>query len=150
MIRYTYYSPIGNLLIESDGRGITSLILSDEKVSEKDKYIEEAIRWLDMYFNGIIPDFIPHLSLITTEFRKKVYEIMIRIPYGNTMTYKDIAKTISPRMSAQAIGQACKNNPIILIIPCHRVVGMNDIGGFAYGTKIKKILLKHESIINKI
>ena len=71
---------------------------------------------------------------------------MMDIPFGKVKSYKEIAKEISPKMSAQAVGQACKKNPVILIITCHRVIASDGIGGFAYGSCMKNKLLNHEGI----
>ena len=146
MSRYSYNSPIGNLLIISDQKGIESLSISDVKAEERDSFIDEAVKWLDLYFKGIEPDFKPMLSINVSEFKRRVYEIMMDIPFGKVKSYKEIAKEISPKMSAQAVGQACKKNPVILIIPCHRVIASDGIGGFAYGSCMKNKLLNHEGI----
>ena len=146
MSRYSYNSPIGNLLIISDQKGIESLSISDVKAEERDSFIDETVKWLDLYFKGIEPDFKPMLSINVSEFKRRVYEIMMDIPFGKVKSYKEIAKEISPKMSAQAVGQACKKNPVILIIPCHRVIASDVIGGFAYGSCMKNKLLNHEGI----
>ena len=146
MSRYSYNSPIGNLLIISDQKGIESLSISDVKAEERDSFIDETVKWLDLYFKGIEPDFKPMLSINVSEFKRRVYEIMMDIPFGKVKSYKEIAKEISPKMSAQAVGQACKKNPVILNIPCHRVIASDGIGGFAYGSCMKNKLLNHEGI----
>lgn len=146
MSRYSYNSPIGNLLIISDQKGIESLSISDVKAEERDSFIDETVKWLDLYFKGIEPDFKPMLSINVSEFKRRVYEIMMDIPFGKVKSYKEIAKEISPKMSAQAVGQACKKNPVILIIPCHRVIASDGIGSFAYGSCMKNKLLNHEGI----
>ena len=146
MSRYSYNSPIGNLLIISDQKGIESLSISDVKAEERDSFIDETVKWLDLYFKGIEPDFKPMLSINVSEFKRRVYEIMMDIPFGKVKSYKEIAKEISPKMSAQAVGQACKKNPVILSIPCHRVIASDGIGGFAYGSCMKNKLLNHEGI----
>lgn len=146
MSRYSYNSPIGNLLIISDQKGIESLSISDVKAEERDSFIDETVKWLDLYFKGIEPDFKPMLSINVSEFKRRVYEIMMDIPFGKVKSYKEIAKEITPKMSAQAVGQACKKNPVILIIPCHRVIASDGIGGFAYGSCMKNKLLNHEGI----
>ena len=146
MSRYSYNSPIGNLLIISDQKGIESLSISDVKAEERDSFIDETVKWLDLYFKGIEPDFKPMLSINVSKFKRRVYEIMMDIPFGKVKSYKEIAKEISPKMSAQAVGQACKKNPVILIIPCHRVIASDGIGGFAYGSCMKNKLLNHEGI----
>ena len=133
-------------MIISDQKGIESLSISDVKAEERDSFIDETVKWLDLYFKGIEPDFKPMLSINVSEFKRRVYEIMMDIPFGKVKSYKEIAKEISPKMSAQAVGQACKKNPVILIIPCHRVIASDGIGGFAYGSCMKNKLLNHEGI----
>ena len=107
-------------------------------------------RWLDIYFQGEAPDFTPPLRLAGTPFRKVVWEILLTIPYGQTMTYGEIASKIAEqkgieRMSAQAVGNAVGHNPIGIIVPCHRVVGSDGkLTGYAGGMERKKALLALE------
>lgn len=107
-------------------------------------------RWLDLYFQGKIPDFMPALRLEGTPFRKAVWEILLSIPYGQTMTYGEIAGKLAEqrallRMSAQAVGNAVGHNPISIIVPCHRVVGSGgSLTGYAGGVKKKAVLLALE------
>jgi methylated-DNA-[protein]-cysteine S-methyltransferase len=96
----------------------------------KHPLLDEASRWLDIYFSGQKPDFLPPLRYGSTKFRKTVNDIMLTIPYGKTMTYGEIAARIArdwglEKMSAQAVGGAVGSNPISLMVPCHRVVGTN-------------------------
>ena len=112
--------------------------------------LEDAKHWLDLYFSGQEPDFLPPLRYGSTPFRKAVYDILLTIPYGKTMTYGQIATAIEEQqgietMSAQAIGGAVGHNPISLMIPCHRVVGTNgNLTGYAGGLDRKIKLLKLE------
>lgn len=109
-------------------------------------------RWLDLYFAGKVPDFTPPLKPSGSDFRKIVAEIMFTIPYGELMTYGEIAKIVAQRlgkkrMSAQAVGGAVGHNTISLIIPCHRVVGSNgSLTGYAGGMQTKVWLLQHEGV----
>ena len=111
---------------------------------------EETKRWLDVYFSGKEPDFTPAIVLKTSGFRRRVWEILRTIPYGQTITYGDIARVIAREkglktMSAQAVGGAVGHNPISLIIPCHRVVGANgSLTGYAGGMDRKEWLLRME------
>ena len=113
---------------------------------------EQADQWLDIYFSGKAPEFTPPLAMKTTEFRKAVWDIMLSIPYGKTMTYGEIADRIAKqkglqRMSAQAVGGAVGHNSISLIIPCHRVVGTNgSLTGYAGGVGKKVKLLELEGV----
>ena len=121
-------------------------------MKKKDLLIfKETSKWLDIYFNGNVPDFTPKYKIENlTPFRKDVIDIMNEIPFGKTLTYNDIAKTIAKkrgieRMSSQAVGGAVGWNPICIIIPCHRVVGTNgSLTGYGGGIKNKVALLTLE------
>lgn len=160
--KMTYESQIGTIYMRSDGTNLTGLWFSDSKdamkhfgeYEEKDLPIfDETIKWLDIYFSGKEPDFIPKLKLENlTPFRKMVIDIMCKIPMGKVITYNDIAKEIAQtkgikRMSAQAVGGAVGWNPICIIIPCHRVVGSNkSLTGYGGGIQNKVKLLELEGI----
>lgn len=157
-----YDSPLGGITLCSDGAALTALLFDGEK------YFAEMIRgeyetadlpafakareWLDIYFSGTDPGFLPPIRLETTPFRKDVCEIMLTIPYGRTMTYGQIADLIAvrrgiPKMSAQAVGGAVGHNPISIIIPCHRVVGSDgSLTGYGGGIDRKQKLLQLEGI----
>ena len=156
----TYTSPLGPIAIESDGQAITSLRFSKEQAcvasATQEKAGEEAatalpiiaetIQWLDDYFAGKRPCNVPRLTPQGTAFQKRVWQALFTIWYGQTMTYKEIAKMVDCR-SAQAVGQAVGRNPIALIIPCHRVIAAHGkIGGYEYGIEIKKRLLELEQL----
>lgn len=157
---YRYHSPFGGITISSNGIEITGLWFDGQKYfgdtlpenyEEKDLPVfEKTKKWLDIYFSGKAPDFIPPLKMETTSFRKAVWEIMLTIPFGQTMTYGEIADKIAKKkgiskMSAQAVGGAVGHNSISLIIPCHRVVGTNgSLTGYAGGIDKKVQLLTME------
>ena len=109
-------------------------------------------KWLDMYFSGEIPHFLPPLALQGSSFALLVWQELLKIPYGSTTTYATMATKIAQqrglaKMSAQAIGGALKRNPISIIIPCHRVIGANGgLIGYAGGLEKKKILLRLENL----
>ena len=159
----TYTSPLGPIVIESDGQAITSLRFSNEQAcvtsTAQEKAGEEAattipiiaetIQWLDDYFAGKRPCNVPRLNPQGTAFQRRVWQALFTIWFGQTKTYGEIAKMVDCR-SAQAVGQAVGRNPIALIIPCHRVIAANgQLGGYAYGTEIKKRLLELEEILLK-
>ena len=106
---------------------------------------DSVIRWLDAYFAGKpMPVDLP-LSPAGTDFQRRVWDILLTIPYGETTTYGAIAKQLGAPMSAQAVGQAVGKNPLAIIIPCHRVVGANgQLTGYAWGIERKQWLLRHE------
>ena len=155
-----YSSKIGNLIITSNGRAITGIWFENQKnfintfeENESDLSIfKETKKWLDIYFSGRNPNFIPDIYLEGSEFRMKVWEFLKQIPYGKTTTYGDIAKKIAQekginKMSAQAVGSAIAHNPISIIVPCHRVIGNNNkLTGYAGGLDRKIELLKLEGL----
>lgn len=161
MAKDIFLSPIGYLCIEADKQGVTRLFpLNDTSVVESyfvaaecagkvcnHAVIAETKDWLQQYFSGHAPTWNPSLHLIGTEFQRKVWNLLLQIPYGSTTTYGRIAKQISPSMSAQAIGQAVGKNPIAIVVPCHRVVQSNgSLGGYAFGPEMKKSLLRLENV----
>ena len=156
-----YDSPLGGITLASDGEKLVGLWFDGQKyfadtlgnVYEERPGLdifETTRRWLDIYFSGHAPNFTPPLQMRTTDFRKRVGEIMLTIPFGKTMTYGDIARIIARErgltsMSAQAVGGAVGHNSISLIIPCHRVVGTGgSLTGYAGGIDKKVQLLKME------
>ena len=153
-----YDSPLGGITIASDGKAITGLWFDGQKYfadtldkdfEEKELPVfEQTDQWLNIYFSGNAPGFTPPLKMKTTPFRKVVWEIMLTIPFGQTMTYGMIAKQKGlSRMSAQAVGGAVGHNAISLIIPCHRVVGANgSLTGYAGGLDRKVKLLSLERV----
>ena len=159
---YKYSSSMGDITLASNGEALTGLWFDGQKYfgdtlpkqyeTKKLPVFEETKQWLDIYFQGKEPDFTPSLSMETTPFRKAVWEIMLTIPYGQTMTYGEIADRIAKqkgisRMSAQAVGGAVGHNSISIIIPCHRVVGTNgSLTGYAGGIDKKIKLLTLEKI----
>lgn len=155
---FEYKSPIGIIIITSDETEITGLrfkgeseaeVLSDKRYKETSA-IKEAKRWLDIYFSGKNPGYIPAINPKGTEFQKLVWKLLLEIPYGKATTYGEIAGRIAEiksvsRMSAQAVGGAVGKNPIAIIIPCHRVVGKNGkLTGYRYGMDKKISLLALE------
>ncbi|MGN0245873.1 MAG: methylated-DNA--[protein]-cysteine S-methyltransferase [Lachnospiraceae bacterium] len=159
---YHFISPLGGITLASDGDALTGLwfdgqkhfadTLSAEHEEKQLPIFDDTVKWLNIYFQGKDPGFTPALNMKTTPFRKLVWEIMLTIPYGHTMTYARIAEQIAnqtgiPRMSAQAVGGAVGHNSISLIIPCHRVVGTNgSLTGYAGGIDKKVELLKLEGV----
>ena len=157
---YHYDSPLGGITLASDGEALTGLWFNGQKYyaaslnnEHKEAFLpvfHDAVRWLDIYFSGREPGFTPKLKMRSTAFRKAVWDILLTIPYGQTMTYGEIADKIAIRkgiakMSARAVGGAVGHNPISLIIPCHRVVGANgSLTGYAGGIDKKVKLLVME------
>lgn len=155
-----YQSPLGNILLAADDIGLTGLwfegqkyfaLYLDKEHEEKELPVfEKAKQWLDIYFSGKEPNFKVPLHFTGTDFQNEVWEILYAIPYGQTMTYGEIAKQLAEkrglkRMSAQAVGGAVGRNEISIIVPCHRVVGANgSLTGYAGGIDKKVKLLTLE------
>ena len=155
-----YESPLGGITLASDGEALVGLWFDGQKYfadtlacEHKERSIpvfRDTVKWLDVYFGGRKPDFTPPLAMRCSDFRKTVWEIMLGIPFGKTMTYGEIATAVArqrglQRMSAQAVGGAVGHNAISLIIPCHRVVGTNgNLMGYAGGIDKKLKLLEME------
>ena len=157
-----YKSPLGDILLASDDAGLTgiwfegqryfALHLASDHIEKETDILMQAKKWLDIYFSGHEPDFLPPLHVEGTSFHREVCEIMLSIPYGKTMTYGEIAETIASRrdirkMSARAVGGAVGHNEISIIIPCHRVVGANgNLTGYGGGISRKVRLLELEGV----
>ena len=144
----TYNSPLGPIVIESDGEALTGLRFGEEKTQATSSLpiFDEAIQWLDDYFVGKRPCNVPRLNPQGTAFQKRVWTALLTIPYGKTVSYGEIARMVGCK-SAQAVGQAVGANPIALIIPCHRVIAAHgQLGGYEYGIEIKKQLLHIEQL----
>ena len=156
----TYKSKLGDILLAADAIGLTGLwfegqkyfahTLTGEQIPKETPVLAEAKKWLDIYFSGEKPTFTPPLHPAGSTFRQAVWQILSEIPYGQTITYGEIASKIAERenishMSAQAVGGAVGHNEISIIIPCHRVVGTNgSLTGYAGGIDRKISLLKLE------
>ena len=151
-----YSSPLGEMLIAGDGEAISEVRFCGQKHFPKHENLiqnddlaifKKVAGWLDDYFNGGNPQIDFKINPQGTDFRLKVWRILSEIPYGETVTYGEIASRISPNMAAQAVGGAVGHNPIAIIIPCHRVIGANGkLTGYAAGLDRKIELLKLERI----
>ena len=125
---------------------------SPEGAPQETPVLEETKRWLDIYFAGREPDFLPPLHLAGSPFRQEVWALLRQIPYGETTTYRALAEAVARkrglrRMSAQAVGGAVGHNPISIIVPCHRVVGSDgSLTGYAGGLERKVQLLRLEGV----
>ena len=151
---FHYTSPLGGITLASDGEALTGLWFDGQKYYADTldaEYAEKALprKCLGITlavgdFSGIVPGFTPKLNPRGTSFRRRVWDVLLTIPYGQTMTYGEIAQTLGCR-SSRAIGGAVGHNPISLIIPCHRVVGAGgSLTGYAGGVDKKRRLLEME------
>lgn len=153
-----YESPLGKLILISDGESLNELCFDNKDISKEfvinnDLPIFQTTKtWLDIYFSGNHPNFIPLIKTSGSDFRKLIGDIMLSIPFGQTVTYGEIAKTVAKKlgkdkMSAQAVGGAVGHNPVPIIIPCHRVIGANgNLTGYGGGIERKLRLLKLEKV----
>ena len=157
-----YDSPLGGILLAADDVGLTGLWfdgkpyfaegLDPDHTAQKTPILQQAERWLKVYFSGREPGFTPPLHPMGSPFRQAVWELLLQIPYGQTTTYGALAKQLAEkqgrlRMSAQAVGGAVGHNRIAILIPCHRVVGTNgSLTGYAGGIDKKEKLLRMEHV----
>ena len=156
----TYSSPLGEMLLSGDGVHLTGLWFLGQKyfgstleLGRQEGEIpvfQQAKRWLDLYFQGLVPDFMPPLAPKGSPFCRKVWDVLAQISRGTVMTYGEIGALLAKRrgtaaMSAQAVGGAVGHNPISILIPCHRVVGSSgSLTGYAGGLGRKVKLLELE------
>ena len=160
-----YRSPLGMLRLSFEGDALTELRFADppggeagadpERGAEEKPAHAEAVRWLDLYFSGRDPGFLPKLRPRGTPFRQLVWQEILKIPYGQTASYGEIAARLqtgpgrSPG-SPRAVGAAAGRNPILLMIPCHRVIGADgSLTGYAGGTERKEKLLRLEGSFSR-
>jgi methylated-DNA-[protein]-cysteine S-methyltransferase len=156
----TYYSfwrgPIGQVLLISDGEALTGVYLENQKYypaiektwKEKDDLaiFHSAKEQLSGYFEGNRTEFDLEYRLVGTDFQREVWGQLSKIPFGETISYRELAGQIGRPKAVRAVGQANGRNPISIMIPCHRVVGMNgSLTGYGGGLTRKEFLLKHES-----
>ena len=151
-----YSSPLGSMTLASDGTALTGLWFNGQKyfadtlkevqtLNPNLPIFDLTRQWLDIYFSGKEPTFTPPLLLQGSPFRKQVWQLLLEIPYGRTMTYGELARKLQCK-SAQTVGGAVGHNPISIIIPCHRVIGADgSLTGYAGGIERKASLLKLES-----
>lgn len=148
-------SPVGKLTLVASESGICAVLWEKEKqgrvkidlgeLNPKNKILQEAKRQLEEYFKGKRSSFDLPLDLIGTDFQKKVWKALSKIPFGQTHSYLDIAKKLKNKNASRAVGMANGKNPISIIVPCHRVIGNSGkLTGYAGGLEAKKILLDLE------
>ena len=157
---HRYASPLGDMLIAASGESVTGLWfygarhfaagLEENAREGCPQVIRDTVRWLDIYFSGAQPDFMPPVELHGTEFCRAVWAELMKIPRGETRSYGDVAKRLGVN-SAQAVGAAVGRNPVCIIVPCHRVVGANrSLVGYAAGLYKKERLLALEGGIKNV
>jgi methylated-DNA-[protein]-cysteine S-methyltransferase len=146
-------SPIGDLLLTSNGMALTGLFMElhkygpepDERSRRDDMALRPVAEQLSSYFKGELGRFDMLLALVGTEFQKRVWQALREIPFGETVSYGELAQGIGAPRAVRAVGGAVGRNPISIIVPCHRVIGSNgSLTGFGGGMERKRWLLEHE------
>ena len=145
MFHTQYRSPLGPLTLISDGAALTGLVFGPwEAPISPLALFDEAFAWLDAYFSGRDPGPTPPLAPAGTAFQRRVWGELVKVPFGQTVSYGALAKAASCG-SARAVGQAVHHNPVAILIPCHRVIGADgSLTGFAGGLDLKRRLLMLE------
>lgn len=154
-MKFYYKEKIDNYVfnIVEEDNFITYITLDDLKLGipwKKTELITETINELEEYFNGIRTNFDIPIKLEGTDFQKKVWNEMKNIPYGKVVSYGELAKLVGSPKAVRTIGSVCHNNKILILIPCHRVVAKNSLGGFGCGIDMKIRLLELENVNLKI
>lgn len=146
-MKYVYHSPMGHIYYELKDQHLVSMYISDidENIQQEDQKINTSLKG---YFEGTNQSFnLPVKFDHGTPFQKEVWQAMLEIPFGKTMSYLEVAKKINRPKAVRAVGQACKRNPIGIVVPCHRVIG-SDGSLTGYSGKnfihVKQKLLDHE------
>ena len=137
-------TPLGALCVTEEGGAITALAWHDAFMPQDTPLLRRALEQLDAYFAGELHQFDLPTRISGTDFQRQVCDAIASIPHGETRSYGDLAKALN--VPAQSIGTGCGGNPIPIIIPCHRVLGTNGLGGFSGrgGVETKVWLLRHE------
>jgi methylated-DNA-[protein]-cysteine S-methyltransferase len=147
-----YDAPIGRLVLECDGDVLIGLWLPNERrharndADDVPPVLKETSSQLDEYFEGERTDFDVQMELDGTDFQREVWTELTRIPYGETISYGELARRVGRPSAPRAVGQANGRNPIPIIVPCHRVLASNGIGGYGGGLKVKRQLLAVEGV----
>lgn len=142
-------SPLGITKIIGDESGVSVISVSNDEVAvstEIPKTLQEAVSQLKDYFNGRRNDFNFKLNPSGTEFQRRVWDELLRIPFGKTMTYLELSKKLGDVKAIRAVASANGKNPLWIVVPCHRVIGTDgSLTGYAGGLWRKKWLLEHEN-----
>lgn len=157
-MRDIYKSKLGNILIESDGENIIKCEFTDFFIEqETDEIIEKCKKYLDDYFSGKITGQFDDILIDKSDYATKILKLVCEIPYGMTATYTDIKEKYeeiyNAKTSARAVGRAIGSNDLMILVPCHRVIGKNNtLTGYKFGIEKKKYLLdleqNHKSYVN--
>lgn len=149
-LQWKYKSKLGNLFLVASSKGLKGIYWNKQddrmvKSLNESKILNSAVKELDLYFLGKNKIFKTHFDLEGTSFQKKVWSELLRIPFGKTCSYQDIAFRIHHPKAVRAVGSANGKNPICIMIPCHRVISKNgSLGGYSGGVEFKRKLLALE------
>lgn len=138
-------TPLGHLAIETENGAVERVFFTDEELcNENEKVLQQAQKQLQQYFQGERRSFDVPLRLKGTDFQQKAWQALRQIPYGKTVTYGQQASMMGQPKACRAVGGANHKNPILIMVPCHRVVASDGLGGFGCGTEKKRFLLELE------
>lgn len=141
-------TPVGTLCVCSDGDAVTGIHFGAGEPGEACPVTGQARQQLTEYFAGQRREFDLPLAPAGTDFQRRVWELLREIPYGETVTYGELARRLGNPRAARAVGMACNRNPIAIVVPCHRVVGSTgSLTGYAGGLDAKAFLLKLEGAL---
>lgn len=148
MNKYSYDTPVGIITVEDDGDFVTAIYTDNKKSSDKESELAKVtFRQLTEYFNKARKNFDLPIKLEGTAFQKSVWKELCNIPYGTICSYKQVAENIGNPKACRAVGMANNKNKIMIVVPCHRVIGSNgSLVGYAGGLNIKKFLLDLEQV----
>ena len=144
---HAFNTPIGAVRLTEEGGSIIRIELTDAAApsSAPTPLLREAEHQITEFLQGDRRQLDFPIRMVGTPFQQRVWRALLQIPYGTTRTYGEIATAIGNPRASRAVGMACNKNPLLLIVPCHRVVGANgNLTGFAYGTDAKRWLLELE------
>ena len=141
-----YHSPVGVLKIVSDGQAIIEISVSEPAEAVGDLLTHKAVQQLKEYFEGRRKSFSLPVKPSGTEFQKKIWQTLTAIPYGEAISYGQVSELAGNANACRAVGNAVGKNPVLILIPCHRVKAANGLGGFSAGIENKKILVALEKI----
>ena len=150
---FKYQSPIGNLVLEMKGDNLVRIkfddgLEQDENAEIRDPFVLEIKEQLDRYFSGTLNTFTLPTAPEGTPFQQNVWKALTEIPYGTTVTYRQLAERLGNSDAVRAVGRANGQNPVPVVIPCHRVIGAdNKLVGYGGGIERKRWLLKHEGAL---
>lgn len=149
---YKHYTPLGLILLAEEEQRFVKIWLADsdeEQAHRRSPLLPQPYASdLDLYFRGETVEFNWPLKLVGTPFQKRVWQELLQIPYGKTTTYKQLSEKIGTK-GYRAVGQAVGANPLIIVVPCHRVLAARGLGGYSCGLEMKQSLLRLEKILRE-